>query len=104
MTFPPNSRYSGIETVTLTLADGSQVTFLRQRLVPDPDKFVLVSEHVVSQGDRLDNIAMSAFGDAELAWRIADSSRAMRPGALTERVGRRLKISLPDAIKARPLA
>lgn len=102
--FPANSRYQGIEIVTTTLADGTEVAFLRQRLLPDPDRFALVAEHVVAEGDRLDNIAMTAFGDPELAWRIADSSRAMRPGMLTERVGRRLRISLPDIVGGRTIA
>ena len=103
MIFAPNSRYQGIGTATMKLDDGTEVAFLRQRLLPDPDRFTLVAEHTVVEGDRLDNIATSALGDPELAWRIADSSRAMRPGALTERVGRRIRISLPDAVGARPL-
>jgi hypothetical protein len=104
LSFPANSRYQGFATLAVQLEDGREVTYLRQRLLPDPDRFTLVAEHVVSEGDRLDNIATVALGDPELSWRIADSSRAMRPGELTERIGRRLKISLPDAIGARPLA
>ncbi|HEX6740514.1 MAG TPA: hypothetical protein VF079_01800 [Sphingomicrobium sp.] len=104
MTFPPNSRYQGIETVTLTLTDGTEVACLRQRLLPDPAQFTVVAEHVVQQGDRLDNIAAVTIGDAELAWRIADASRAMRPGALTERIGRRLRITVPYAGGGTPLA
>jgi hypothetical protein len=57
-----------------------------------------VAEHVVAEGDRLDNIAAVTLGDPELAWRIADASRAMNPFALTQRVGRRLRITLPEAV------
>jgi len=104
MTFPANSRYAGIEAVKVTLPDGTEVACLRQRLLPDPATFTLLTEHVVVEGDRLDNIAAVSLGDPELAWRIADASRAMRPGELTERIGRRLRITLPDAVGGLPLA
>ncbi|HVJ02558.1 MAG TPA: hypothetical protein VM662_10265 [Sphingomonas sp.] len=104
MTFPPNSRYHAIETVKVTQADGTEVACLRQRLLPDPSRFTLLAEQVVVEGDRLDNIAAATLGDPELAWRIADASRAMRPNALTERAGRRLRITLPDAVGGPPLA
>ena len=56
------------------------------------------------EGDRLDNIAATLIGDAELAWRIADANRAMRPGALTEEQGRRLVITLPEGLGRPSLA
>lgn len=98
MTFPANSRYHGIATAILTLGDGTEIAYLCPRLLPDPERFTLVAEHVVAEGDRLDNIAAVALGDPELAWRIADSSRAMNPLALTRQVGRRLRITLPEAV------
>jgi hypothetical protein len=102
MTPAPNSRYQGIATAMLTRADGTEIAYRRQRLLPDPDGFTLLAEHVVTQGDRLDNIAAVLLGDAELAWRIADANCAMRPATLTETVGRRLRITLPDAVKGPP--
>jgi hypothetical protein len=33
-----------------------------------------------------------------LFWRICDANRAMRPGALTETIGSRLRITLPEGI------
>lgn len=104
MTYPSNSRYSGMEPIEVTLQDGTEVACLRARILPDPDGFTLVAEHVVCEGDRLDNIAAMTLGDAELAWRIADASRAMRPNALTERIGRRLRITLPQAVGGPPFA
>jgi hypothetical protein len=98
MNFAPNSRYYGMEPVTVTLEDGSEVACLRRRILPDPALSTLVAEHVVCEGDRLNNIAAVTLGDAELAWRIADASRAMRPNALTDQIGRRLRITLPDAV------
>ncbi|KAB7647947.1 LysM domain-containing protein [Polymorphobacter fuscus] len=102
MTPAANSRYQGIARTTLTRADGTEVACLQQRYLPDPDGFAMLAEHVVAEGDRLDNIAAVLLGDPELAWRIADANRAMRPGALTDGIGRRLRITLPDAVGALP--
>jgi hypothetical protein len=98
MTFPANSRYHGTATAILTLEDGTEIAYLCPRILPDPARFTLVAEHVVAEGDRLDNIAAVTLGDPELAWRIADSSRAMNPFALTRRVGQRLRITLPEGV------
>ncbi len=76
------------------LADGTEVVYLRRRFVPPPESlFALMPEHVVVQGDRLDNIAARYLGDPEQFWRICDANRAMRPAALTEELGRRLRIT-----------
>jgi hypothetical protein len=53
---------------------------------------------VVFQGDRLDNIAALYLGDPEQFWRICDANAAMRPNELTETIGRRLRITLPEGI------
>ena len=49
-------------------------------------------------GDRLDNITSAFLGDPEQFWRVADANGAMRPEELTERVGRRIRITLPEGI------
>ena len=102
--FPPTSRYYGIETATLETAEGKTVIYLKRRFVPSPDKFVLLQEHVVVQGDRLDNIAARYVGDPEQFWRICDANNAMRPDELTETIGRRLRITLPEGIPGVPNA
>ena len=96
--FPANSRYQGAEVLRYTAEDGTEIAYLAPRVVPDPSRFTKVGEHQVSEGDRLDNIAAQRLGDAELAWRIADANRAMRPNALTETVGTKLAITLPEAL------
>lgn len=96
--FALTSRYYNSETATMTMADGRIVTFLRRRFVPPPERLALLQEHVVSQGERLDNISATYQGDPEAFWRIADANRAMRPQELTETVGRRLRITLPEGI------
>ncbi|MBD2511495.1 LysM domain-containing protein [Nostoc muscorum FACHB-395] len=96
--FPPNSRYSGIETTTMETATGKTVIYLRRRFVPHPEKFALLQEHTVTEGDRLDNITAQYLGDPEQFWRICDANRAMHPDKLTATIGRKLKITLPEGI------
>jgi hypothetical protein len=96
--FPPNSRYHATPTARFALRDGRTILYLRRRFVPPPDRFAALREHAVVQGDRLDLIAASQLGDPELYWRICDANGAMRPDELTERIGRRLRITLPEGV------
>lgn len=98
MRFPPTSRYHAIETATVETGDGKTIIYLKRRFVPQPERFTLLQEHVVVQGDRLDNITARYLGDPEQFWRICDANGAMRPDALTEEIGRRLRIALPEGI------
>jgi hypothetical protein len=96
--FPPTSRYYGIELVTLTLADGEQRIYLRRRFLPPSARFALLHTHLVTDGERLDRLTAQELGDPQAFWRIADANDAMRPDELTELVGRRLRITLPEGI------
>jgi hypothetical protein len=98
MYFPPTSRYAQIDTTTLETADGRTVRYLRRRFVPLPERHSLLQEHVVTQGDRLDNITARYLGDPEQFWRLCDANGALRPDELTETIGRRLRITLPAGI------
>lgn len=102
--FGPNSRYYGLETATLETEEGQTVIFLRRRLLPPPERFALLQEHEVTEGERLDNITAHYLGDPELFWRLCDANAAMRPEALTETPGRRLRITLPEGIPGTPHA
>ena len=102
--FPPTSRYHGIDTATLETAAGKTIIYLRRRFVPPPERFELLEEHVVAQGERLDNITARHLGDPEQFWRVCDANRAMRPDELTETIGRRLRITLPEGIPGTPNA
>jgi hypothetical protein len=103
MIFAANSRYLNIATTKLELPDGTQIVYLARRFVPQPETLALLQEHVVVDRDRIDNIAARYIGDPEQYWRICDANRAMRPAALTEQPGRRLRISLPEGIPGAPL-
>lgn len=102
--FPPTSRYYGIETLTREDADGNKMVYLKRRFVPAPERFALLQEHVVKQGERLDNITAQYLTDPEQFWRLCDANRALRPDELTEEVGRRLRITLPEGIPGTPNA
>jgi len=102
--FPPTSRYFSVETTTLERGDGTVIVYLQRRFVPPPERFALLQEHVVKQHERLDNITAHYLDDPEQFWRVCDANRAMRPDELTETIGRRLRITLPEGIPGTPSA
>jgi len=104
MTFPPTSRYFGIETTTIETRDGKSYAYLRRRFVPQPERFTTLQEHVVVQRDRLDNVTARYLVDPLQFWRVCDANRAMRPEELTEEIGRRLRITMPEGIPGTPNA
>ena len=102
--FAITSRYHRIQTAELETADGRRIVYLRRRFVPSPAVFALLLEHTVTEGDRLDNIAARYLGDPEQFWRICDANGTIRPEELTETVGLRLRITLPEGIPGVPNA
>lgn len=102
--FPITSRYYDIDTAQLERTTGKTIVYLRRRFVPPPERFDLLQEHTVTEGDRLDNITAQYLGDPEQFWRICDANRAMHPDELTETIGRRLRITLPEGIPGSPNA
>ncbi len=102
--FAATSRYYGIATATLTVEEDRIIVYLRRRFLPDPERFALLLEHVVTEGERLDNIAAKYMNDPLAFWRIADANAAMRPQELTETIGRHVRITLPEGIPGIPNA
>ena len=111
--FSPNSRYAGIDTGALKIPtfksiaktlEEQTIAYLRRRFVPPPERFALLQEYSVVEGDRLDNLAAKFVGDPEQFWQICDANAAMRPEELTEIVGRTLRITLSEGIPATPNA
>jgi hypothetical protein len=102
--FPPTSRYYGLDVAIMDGDGDHPIIYLRRRFLPGPERFALLQEHEVSEGERLDNIAAHYLGDPEQFWRVCDANAAMRPEALTETIGRRLRITLPEGIPGMPNA
>lgn len=96
--FPATSRYNGVPIVTLTTADNRAIAYLQRRMLPSPDTFALLQWYTVTQGERMDSIAAKVLSDPEQYWRICDANGAMRPEDLTDRVGRTLRITLPQGV------
>ncbi len=93
--FPITSRYHDIESAKWTSPDGQEIIYLHRRLLPDATKLNIVSEHLVTQDERLDHISARYLGDSEQFWRLCDANNALHPEELTAEIGRRLKITLP---------
>jgi hypothetical protein len=95
--FAPASRYHGLEIARIEV-DGEEYVYVRRRFVPPPEQLAVLGEHAVSQGERLDHVAARYLGDPEAFWRLCDANRALRPEELTEIIGRRLLITLPEGV------
>ena len=96
--FPATSRYYGLETSTLETKEGKTVNYLTRRFIPQPEQYETIREYAVTEGDRPDNLAAQQLGDPEQSWRIADPNNVMRPDELTEEIGRKIRITLPEGI------
>ena len=103
LVFPPTSRYHDIETATLVVGGDVEIPYLRRRFLPSPDRFTTIQEHVVTQGDRLDNVTARYLGDPQQFWRVCDANNAMNPPELMV-LGRRLRITMPEGVPGLPNA
>jgi len=102
--FPITSRYFGVPIAKQETPSGVTIAYLRRRFVPAPERFELLQEHTVSEGERLDQVAAQYLGDPEQFWRIADANAATQPDELMRPVGRRIRITLPEGIPGPPNA
>jgi len=96
--FPPTSRYYQTAILQYTTPSGRVIAYLGRRFLPSADRFTPLTEHTVTQGERLDNIAAEDLGDPEQFWRICDANNAMNPDDLTATPGSTLQITLPEGI------
>ena len=96
----PTSRYAGIETsrITVTDADGvsRELRYVKRRFIPSAEGMMTLVEHIVAQGERLDNITARYVGDPTQFWRICDANNVIRPDDLTDTVGGTIVIALPS--------
>ncbi|ANH80389.1 hypothetical protein A8C56_04790 [Niabella ginsenosidivorans] len=90
---PPNSRYYPVATASLEKEDGTEVNYLKRRLIPPVDSFRTDQLYIVKQADRPDNLAAVFIGDPEQFWQLADGNNNIAPEALTAEPGSVLKIT-----------
>jgi len=96
--FAPTSRYFAIDTLAYVTPQGTTIVYIQRRFLPPSEHFQLIQQHIVTQGERLDNIAAQYLGDPTLFWRLCDANNAMKPDELTEQIGRTIHITLPDGV------
>ena len=94
--FDPTSRYANLETTELTTPEGRVVRYARRRFLPQGEQLPLLVEVAVTQGDRLDLIAVTTLNDPEQFWRICDANNTMNPFDLLDEPGRTLRVPVPQ--------
>lgn len=96
--FSSASRYAAIATTTRTVPtpDGAErtIAYVRRRILPRPADHMVLTEHTVAPGERLDHLAARYLADPEQFWRICDGAGVLDPAELEE-VGRRVPITMP---------
>lgn len=80
--FAPDSRYAGLGTYTVTLADGRVVTATK---LPLTKPGALAGYHPKVVGDRLDLLAARYLADPTWSWRLCDANNSPSPDALIAR-------------------
>ncbi|MFY1652539.1 LysM peptidoglycan-binding domain-containing protein [Solwaraspora sp. WMMB762] len=85
----PGSRYATTPVVAPEAADGVARRVLQPRAVP-PTPGVL--EHLVVQGERLDQLAGRFYGDPKLYWLILDANPEVLDPFTLLTPGRRIRI------------
>ena len=98
--FPTDSRYHAFPTQQHTAPDGTPITYLARRLVPQPGtpNYATIAQHPVTRFDRLDNIAAKYLGDPLLFWLVCDANGAIAPNDLLTVPGRVIAITTPQGV------
>lgn len=97
--FVMGSRYYSLPLLKWEAKDGKEVGYVSRRFLPSGDEFDLLLEHRVAEGERLDTITAQYLDDPEQFWRICDANETMSPFELTDPVGRKIRITLPQGIQ-----
>ncbi len=94
----PSSRYYGAAVEQLTLPNGTVVSYLSRRIIPQMSLYAQTQNYSVLAGDRLDNLAARFLGDPILFWMIADANGAEDADQLTAEPGRVIVLPLVSGI------
>jgi len=93
--FDSTSRYASLETSTIKLADGTEVSFVKRRFIPQADTLQIIGQTKTVQGDRMDTVTARTLGEPLSFWRVADANEAMDPFDLVDEIDRTLNIPMP---------
>src|SRR5262249_47487367 len=96
--FAMTSRYATLPLRTYTQPDGTQVSYVSRRMLPQPSQYALLLLHTVTDSDRLDNLTARYLDDPQQFWRICDGNAVMSPFELTEDPGATIRITVTLAI------
>lgn len=95
--FSRGSRYELISTSTVMQrqADGTvrEVRLAHRRFLPELDQHLLVAQHTVAPGERLDLLAARYLGDPTQYWRLCDANGVVHPDEL-EALGRVIDVAM----------
>jgi hypothetical protein len=92
--FTASSRYFGLGTYSVTLADGRTVT---ATTLPVSERGALLGYHPKVAGDRLDLLAARYLKEPTGFWRLCDANSSFSPDAL---IAREL-VGIPSQAKRR---
>lgn len=92
----PTSRYYTPGTAIYEDEQRGEITYIRRRFLPKQMALPTIAEVIVAENDRLDLITARTLGPPDQFWRICDANNAMNPFALTDQVGRTLRIVAPQ--------
>ncbi|MFD7505959.1 LysM peptidoglycan-binding domain-containing protein [Streptomyces sp. NPDC059850] len=94
--YPRTSRYHDAEIGVHTQPDGTEVRYAKHRLLPPlAEAAEETVPHIVSSGERPDQLGQRYLGDPEQWWRIADANPTLDPRELTAEPGQEIEIPLP---------
>lgn len=102
--FAATSRYASLPTATYTTAQGTMISYVTRRFLPQTDSFTLLLLHTVTDSDRLDNVTNQYLDDPQQFWRVCDANDALSPFDLTSTPGSTIRITLPQGIPGQPNA
>ena len=86
--FLKNSRYYGLDTVTVMDAHGREVQAVKlRRLAPTAGEPSVIRDH-----DQLDAMAQQRYQDPTRFWYIADANSELEANELTRVTGRRINV------------
>lgn len=86
--FLSNSRYAGLPTAAVPLADGREATVVRLRRLP----LTTGVQYAVQGHDRLDILAQRRYEDPTRYWHVADANTELEAATLTATAGRVIQV------------